>query len=95
MAYNGDKTWADLVRELGTQGKTLLRCLRDSEHLYDDWLSFKDSRSNADIATALSRTEAEIAEMDAAFLALQKLFDYAANGTPTQKDYFADIMKFS
>ena len=63
---------------------------------YNEWQSFRASRTNAQIATALGRTESEVAELDAAFSAIKEIHDFANNvASPTQGDRFFAIRKFS
>lgn len=87
MAYNGDKTWAQLVEEIGPFAKALLKSIREGQGAYDEWQSFRDARTDADIATALSTAErtfttAEIADMDASFAAFDSVRRYLDNDTP-------------
>lgn len=88
MAYNVDKTWEAHVGQLEPVATNLLSTIRDGKALYDEWQSFRNARTNADIAidlTALGgRTvaEAEVADMDAAFSAFDSIMRYLDNDTP-------------
>ena len=86
MTYNADKNWDDLIgNELGgleKGAKDLLAAIREGQALYDEWQSFRDSRADADIATALGRTTAEVADMDSAFSAFDSITRYQNNNTP-------------
>jgi hypothetical protein len=82
VAYNGDKTWDELVNEIGQPAQQLLRSIREGQGHYDEWQSFRDGRTNADIATSLGRSETEVAEMDAAFAAFNSITRYQDNDTP-------------
>lgn len=95
MTYNPDKTWDVLAREAGGFAKTLIQVLVNGEEAYNEWQSFRAGRTNLEIATALSRTETEVAELDACYAALKMLYDYANNQTPSQSDYFYSLRKFS
>ena len=93
--YNGDKTWDYLARDVGNFSKSLIVNLVNGNDAYNEWQSYRAGRTNLEIATALSRLETEVAEMDAAYAALKMLYDYANNQTPTQSDYFYSMRKFS
>ena len=95
MAYNADLTWGDLSYKAGQQAQNTIATLNESLNQYNEWQSFRAGRTNAQIATALSRTESEVAEMDACFAALKELYDYANNLTPSQGDRFYSMRKFS
>ena len=95
MAYNGDKTWDDLVAECNGASRGAINQLNFGQNAYDEWQSFRAGRTNAQIATAISRTETEVSEMDSAFSAVKALYDYANNQTPSQSDYFFSLRKFS
>ena len=93
--YNNDLTFDMLARHAHDGARQLIKGLNDGLNAYNEWQSFRAGRTNAEIATVLSRTETEIAEMDACFSALKMLYDYANNQTPSQSDYFFSMRKFS
>lgn len=95
MTYNNDLSWEDLSRIAGNNSNNVMATLGEGKRQYDEWQSFRAGRTNAQIATALARTEAEVAEMDACFAAMLALFNYGNNGVPTQSDYFFSLRKFS
>lgn len=95
MAYNADLTWVDLMNVLGNHARNVMTALREGEAQYNEWQSFRAGRANADIATALSRTSAEVAEMDSAFAAFKMLADCANNQAPVQGSYLYSLRKFS
>lgn len=95
MAYNGDLTWGDLAYKAGQYAQNMISTLNESFNQYNEWQSFRAGRTNAQIATALGKTETEIAEMDACFAAMKELYDYANNQTPSQGDRFYSMRKFS
>jgi len=95
MAYNADLTWVQLTAGAGFHSKTYLQVLTNGNEAYNEWQSFRAGRTNLEIATALGRTETEVAEMDAAYAALKLLYDYGNNQVPTQSDYFYSLRKFS
>ena len=95
MTYNADQTWTDLSRDTQNASRNLINVLTQGLTAYDEWQSFRASRTNAAIATALSRTEAEVADMDSAYAAMKAAYDYMNNQTPSQSDYFFSLRKFS
>ena len=95
MAYNGDLTWLNVSNRGGSVARQLIDSLNRALNEYEEWQSFRAGRTNAQIATALSRTETEVAELDSCFAAGLALFNYADNATPTQSDYFFSLRKFS
>jgi len=95
MTYNNDLVWTDLSRLAGTNANNVMTVLTEGNRQYLEWQSFRAGRSNAVIATALGRTETEVAEMDACFAAMLAVFNYGNNGVPTQSDYFFSLRKFS
>jgi len=87
MAYNADKTWDTLANEIQPKAEALLTAIREGKAAYEEWQSVRDARTDADIATALTAlgrptSEAEVAEMDAAFAAFDSIQRYLDNDTP-------------
>ncbi len=88
MPYNPLKTFDDLVLDFEAKGKSLLKAIREGQSEYDEWQSFRNARTNAQIATDLTVTtgraiaESEVADMDAAFSALNSVQRYLDNDTP-------------
>ncbi len=88
MAYNVDKTWEALVKDLEPVADNLLGVIREGKGRYDEWQSFRNGRDNATIATDLTAlgsravAETEVADMDAAFSAFDSIMRYLDNDTP-------------
>lgn len=95
MAYNADMVWSDWTKELGSVARNSIQHLEVGLRAYNEWQSFRAGRTNAAIATALSRTESEIAEMDSAFAALKALHDCANNVAVSQGDRLYSLRIFS
>lgn len=96
MIYDPDMTWADLEGKAQREARSLLNGLKNGREVYREWLSFRDGRSDATIATALSKTEAEITDLRKCFLAMDEIWDFADNvASPIQGDRLADLRKFS
>jgi len=96
MIYDPDMTWADLEAKAQREARSLLNALKNSKEVYREWLSFRDGRADSVIATALSKTEAEVTDLRKCFLAMDEIFDFADNvASPTQGDRLADLRKFS
>lgn len=95
MVYNNDITWVDASRDAQNASRNLITAMREGERQYNEWQNFRASRTNAQIATALGRTETEVADMDSCFAALLAIKNYANNGTPVQSDYLFSLRKFA
>lgn len=97
MPYNDDTVWADWVRLLEQHGRNVISAITDGRWRgYDEWQNFRAGRDNATIATALGRTEAEVADMDAAFAVFLHLENYLTNNSPaTGQDHAFALRKFT
>jgi lipid-binding SYLF domain-containing protein len=95
MTYNDDLTWEDLSKIAGQQASDLISVLLSAMNNYNEWQSFRAGRTNATIATALGKTETQIAEIDACFVAFIELYNTANNSPPYQSDRFYSMRKFS
>lgn len=93
--YNNDLSWDTLARNCHYASRDLKVALNNGIDAYNEWQSFRAGRTNAEIATALSRTETEVAEMDAALSACKILYDGANNVAISQSDYMYSLRKFS
>ena len=89
------ETFDTLEKLAGSYARSIITQLNQGLNAYKEWQNFRAGRTNLEIATALSVTETEIADLDACFAALLKLYDYADNQVPTQADYFYSLRKFS
>jgi hypothetical protein len=95
MAYLPDLTWTDLVRNCEIACRNEMNTREESLRQYDLWQRFRAGRTNAQIATALSKTETEIGEMDAAFAVFKTIHDFANNvASPTQGDRYYSLRQF-
>lgn len=95
MTYNADLTWTDLSVILKQHGGAVMQVLINGKAQYDEWQSYRAGRSDADIATALGRTSAEVADMDAAFASLLNLYNYLTNVSQTAGDHAFSLRKFT
>ncbi len=95
MTYNDDLTWTDLSKIAGQQAFDIISTLTSGMNNYNEWQSFKAGRTNAAIATALGKTEAQVAEMDACFSAFVELYNAANNVATYTGDRFYSLRKFS
>lgn len=95
MTYNGDLTWGDLAYKAGQQAQNMIASLTAGLNEYNEWQSYRAGRTNAEIATALGKTESQVAEIDSCFGALKEMHDYANNQTPFASDRFYSMRKFS
>lgn len=95
MSYNNDLTWVDLSRQTTSITSSMIALLNQGLEAYNNWQSFRAGRIDADIATALARTAAEVADMDSAMAALKALHDFANNvAGPVAGDRFFSMRKF-
>ena len=96
MTYNADLTWEDLSKLARQSTNQLIVALNNTLEARDNWNSFRDARSDATIATALTRAEAEIADMRVCFVGMKEVHDFCNNvASPTQGDRFGDWRKFT
>lgn len=96
MSYNADQTWTQLSNTAGSSARLVNKQLRDGEEQYLEWQSFLAGRTNAQVATALGRTETEVSELAACFAAFHLIYTFADNGaSPVQADHFYAMRKFS
>jgi hypothetical protein len=93
--YNDDMAWADLSRIASNQAANLNTALIIGNEQYNEWLSFQAGRTNLAIATALGKTETQVAELAACFAAFKALYDKANNQVVAQGDYLYALRKFS
>jgi len=96
MPYNEDTNWTTWASRGSNVANQLIGALM---HVYEDyynWQTFRAARSNAEIATALGKDEADIAALDAVFSAGKEMHDFANNvAGPTQGDRFYQLRVFS
>jgi hypothetical protein len=95
MTYNADMTWIQVSGVAGNYARILISALTEGQKAYDEWQSFRAGRTNLEIATALSVTEAAVADLDSCYSAMLAVYNYADNQTPAQGDYFYSLRKFS
>ena len=95
MPHNDDLDWATLTRTSGNTAKQTIIQLEAGLREYNEWQSFRAGRDNAAIATALGKTETQVADVDAAHAASKALYDYADNQTPVQSDYLFSLRKLA
>ena len=96
MAYNAELTWDELVKILASTCRNEIQQLEVGLREYNEWQSFRAGRTNAAIATALSKPEADIANMDAAYSAFKETYDFANNvASPAQGDRLYSMRLFS
>lgn len=93
--YSAEKTWADLAQSAAISSENVRQTITVAEKEYQEWQMFRDSRDNTTIATALSKTAAEIADMDAAFSAGHELYQHMNNVVSSQSDYGFALRKFN
>lgn len=96
MPYDPDTGWSHWARLAEIYASDLIRFLTLSEEAYNEWQTFRAARSDADIATALGKTEAEIADLDSCFAAFHEIYEFSDNvASPTQGDRLYSMRRFS
>jgi hypothetical protein len=95
MPYDGDVTWNSAAGTAEQYARSMIRLLNEAKEAYTNWQTFRDSRTNAQIAAALNKTEAEIADLDACYAVFSDLHSFADNDpSPTQQDRLYALRKF-
>jgi hypothetical protein len=96
MAYDPDTGWSNWARQAEMNASNAIRFLREWEEVYNDWQTFRESRSNADIAADLGKTEPEIADLDSCFAAFKEIMDFVDNvASPVQGDRLYSLRRFA
>ena len=95
MPYDGDVTWNNVAGRAEQYARAMIKLLNEAKEEYTNWQTFRDSRTNAQIATALSKTETEIADLDACYAVFADLHGFADNDpSPTQQDRLYALRRF-
>lgn len=96
MPYNSEVNWATLVQTLERHGRNMTTAVREANEAYAEWLNFRAGRTNLQIATALGRTEAEVADMDAAYSAFSQTIGFLSGlNVALLVDHLAALRKFT
>lgn len=94
--YSGDMTWAYWVQSLENQHNLLLQALHQCEDSANKWYDYAYGKTDADIATALSKAVGDITAMQTAANAMLELVNVMRGEAtvPTAKDYLGLLRKF-
>lgn len=95
MVYNDDATWADLSKLASQAAANMIANLIEGKALYDKFQSFKNGRTNAQMAVVLAKTEAQVADLSNCFAVLNELYNAADNQATYTGDRFYSLRKFS
>ena len=96
MAYVNEMTWDRWAGMAASLAQHMINSLNNGLEQYLNWQTFRAGRTNAEIATALGKTEADIAALDAVYGAVKELYDYADNDSGVyQADRFYQFRIFS
>jgi len=94
MAY--ETSWSIEILAAAQYSKAVIKTLNESLEKYMDWQTYRAARTNAQIATALGRTEDEIADLDACLSAFKEIYDFANNeASPAQGDRYYSMRRFT
>ena len=95
MPYDAEVNFLGLAADVEAKAKNLMHSSREARAAYRRWLKFRNGRTDADIATALSRTEAEVTDVRLAYKAFNESHDFLSDvAGPVQGDRFAIWRKF-
>ena len=104
MTYILELKWQEIVRAAEQRGRNLMIALRDANHVNDEWLSFKDGRGDAVLATYFDTgnggrpgtVASDVADLKQVFESFKDVYDFCNNvASPVQGDRFADWRKFT
>lgn len=95
MAYNSDVTWPDLVGDLEFYAGELKSSILAGHEQYQEWLMFREGRTNAEIATALAVNESAIVDAEIAFSAMEELYMAATNVAIVQANRLDALRRFT
>jgi hypothetical protein len=96
MAYDPDTGWSVWSRQAEMGAREVIDKLTRHIEVYNEWQTFREGRSDSDIASAMGRTETEVADLDSCFAAFKEIYDFADNvASPTQGDRLYSMRRFS
>ena len=95
MPYNPEMTWKQWSNHAESHSTQLINSIEDGENRYQKWLRYKGAQTNADIATALGKAEADIDALHATMGAFQFMFEFMTNNSSTVGDHKSNIEDFS
>lgn len=105
MTYVKDKTWAELASEATAAGTTAREALIHAKEAYEEFIRFRDGRSDATIAADLTAlqptgaptiTAAMVADLSASHQSSLEAYNFVTNvANPVQGDRMFGWRKFS
>jgi hypothetical protein len=98
MAYNDDLQWSDLTGIAEHFAALLKDGLIGGAEGKKEWDSFRDSRTDAQIATALGVTETAVADLNYMYTKMLDLYQFSNSADPTgfsAEDRIGILRKFT
>jgi len=95
MPYNADVTWLDISAGLGYYGLRVKEAILDGHEQYQEWVAFRNGRTDTQVATALSVDVSAIVDAEYAFSAMEELYMAATAQSVVAANRFDAIRKFT
>ena len=101
MPYVGDKTWADIERDIQNHARQIIQAIQAGVELQAEMTVFAAGRNATQIAADLAAagesqvTVTYIQDANSALQAMAALRDLGENVAVAQGDYFDDLRKFT
>jgi hypothetical protein len=81
--YSKDMTWAQWSQMAENQRWAIVIAVDSAKHWYEKWYAFTYGKTDAQVATALGKTEEDVAALRVAFGAFKSVHDLI-HGAATQ-----------
>lgn len=92
--YTNEMTWDQWASVLTNKGKSGITLIDEMLIPYKKWYSFSYGKTDAQIAVALGKTEADIVKLKYGFSALKDFYDAMNNVAVVARDRKADLIEF-
>lgn len=94
MSYIGSMGKVEWENIIISQSQAVINSLGSSLLAFKKWYNFSYGKTNAEIATLIGATEAEVADMQAAFSVFHDLYDGLDNVAVTAADRLSILTRF-
>ena len=75
-----EKTWDDLTADAAATSQNFRQVVYRASEDAREWKEFRDGRNDADVATSLGKTPAEIQDLDKLYAAFSSVETFLNNG---------------